>query len=205
MASISRLILKSNILKLLAFGCAAVIPNLTWAADDSLSARVQIALGGWRSKFSQSDSTSHSTDVWSLTSLGLQAQVGMNISLAFIEWNTALLLPSYTPPDRREDAQYFALLGLNAGVKIPLLPVEVYGGIEGAGYDLSGGVAPNYKGVTGKVGTNIFLQAPGTHLRTGIKAEFRRTFIGEDDAGAIPEDVTTQSDIYFLGLTIGWG
>ena len=127
------------------------------------------------------------------------------LSPAFIEWNSALFLPSYTPPDRVGDAQYFALLGLNAGVKIQVLPIEVYGGLDGAGYDLPGGVVPHYQGLTGKIGTSIFLQPAGTHLRTGIKAEFRRTYIGEDDAGAIPDDVNTQSDVYFIGVTIGWG
>jgi hypothetical protein len=166
---------------------------------------MQVAMGGWRSLFTQSDDAGHATDISTLTSIGLQAQLGLNISLVFVEWNAALFLPSYTPPDRAGDAQYNALLGLNAGVKIPVVPVEIYGGLEGAGYDLSGGVTPHYKGLTGKIGTNVFLQPPGTRLRTGIKAEFRRTYFGEDDAGALPAGVSTQSDIYFIGLTIGIG
>jgi hypothetical protein len=175
------------------------------AARAESSARVAISMGGWRSGFSQSDSDREAA-VSTIPSLGLGFDLGFQVSLFFVEYTTHWFLPAYTPPDRAQDAHDLSLWGVNAGVSLRPIPIEAYIGLEGSGFGLSGGVGPEYAGMAWKAGANVYLFAPASRwVRMGLKAEYRRATFGEDQAGPLPNGVSTGADIYFFGVTIGSG
>ena len=164
-----------------------------------------LAMGLWRSGFLQTNGTQDST-ASTIPSLGLEFEAGLQASIVYVEYTAHWFLPTYTPPDRLHDAHDFSPWGVNVGVDLRPVPLEIYGGLEASGYGLSGGAGPDYSGMAWKVGTNIYLYAPASRwLRLGLKAEYRHATLGEDQAGALPAGVDTTADIYFIGLTIGNG
>ncbi len=208
MAWTSPWIRKADILRIAGLGSAlfAISSSATVRAEDlGISPRANLNMGLWRSHFDQSDDSGHSTDAWTLASLGTGLQLGLNVWRAFIEWNGTLFLPSYTPPDRLADGTYSSLLGVNLGFKVPVVPVEVFGGLESGGYGLSGGASPAYGGMTWKAGATVNLYLPGSSLHIGLKGEYRQMTIGEDQAGALPDGIQTRSDLYYIGIVIGAG
>jgi hypothetical protein len=171
-----------------------------WAQD--IGFRSGMGMGAWMSQFRQTDGT-HESKVSSLTSMGLEAQFGANFSFIFLEYNLAWMISPYGANPKARDASYFSILGFNAGVDIPLLPIEVYTGVEKGNYKLNGGINPSYDGLAGKLGVNFyFAGVPGSKIRAGLKGEFRRVFINSDEAGSFPANISTQADTYFVGLMI---
>lgn len=167
------------------------------------SMRGIFSIGPWMSSFKQADG-SHEAKVTSLLSLGLGGQLGIRASLFFAEYSAAWLVSPYSANPKARDASYFSLLGLNAGIAPPVLPLEPYFGIEQGNYKLNGGVNPSFGGVTLKAGANARLGSSGKgNGGVGVRAEYRRIFISSDEAGTLPDGFSTRSDIYFVGFTFG--
>lgn len=160
------------------------------------------SLGPWMSSFSQSDG-SHEATVSSLLSLGVSGQLGIRASIFFAEWSGTWLVSPYSGNPKARDASYFSLLGMNAGVAPPVLPLEPYIGVEKGEYKLNGGANPEFGGVTLKAGANFRLGASKDNAGVGVRAEYRRMFISSDDAGSLPDGFVTRSEIYYVGFTFG--
>ena len=184
---------------------ALLLAGPTAFAEENFTFRALINMGIGSNSFSQSDGT-HSTEVDGLNSLGTGFQFGFGISRFFVEYNAFWLMAPYTAQDRSQDAGYLTLKGLNAGVALAPIPVEVYAGVEGGSYTLHGGGGVDYGGLTWKLGVNGYLVGgnPGS-FKIGGKVEYRHMNIGSDDSGSIPGGITTQAKVIWAGLTIGAG
>ncbi|HLE01569.1 MAG TPA: hypothetical protein VJB59_15000 [Bdellovibrionota bacterium] len=171
-------------------------------ASAPVSARLFANLGPWISKFEQSDGL-RNVDITTKMSGAAQLQLGIDVSLLFVEYNASWLASAYSANPKARDASYFSPLGLNVGISLPVLPLEFYVGGEKGSYKLNGGVNPSYSGLAAKAGINLVFRPPGTHAGIGLKAEFRRFYGSSDDAGSLPAGITTRADTYFLGMTFG--
>ncbi len=175
-------------------------------AEGGLHLRSLISMGPGSTTFSQSDNSGHSTEVSSNTSIGMNVQFGLGFSRFFGEYNAYWLLPGYTPPLREQDAGYLSLMGVNAGVSLDPIPVEVYAGLEKAGYSLHGVEGADFSGITTKLGVAAYLLggSPGS-FKVGGRVEFRRMTIGSDDSGSLPASVSSHTNVVWMGVTIGAG
>ena len=172
-------------------------------ASTPVGVRFFANLGPWISKFEQSDG-SRNVKVTTAASAAAQFQLGINVSLLFIEYNASWLASAYSASPKARDASYFSPLGANLGIALPVVPIEFYVGGEKGSYKLNGGINPSYSGLAAKAGLNLLFGPPGTaHARIGIKAEFRRFFGSGDEAGSFPSGFTTRADTYFIGMTFG--
>lgn len=186
----------------------AILPLLvSTTALASVGLRLNGSLGAWNGSFEQSDGAGHEVELRTLTSLGLEFGAGVSLGIAFVEYNFAWLISNHTlslsldpnatnNPSNRE-GPYFAPLGLNAGLIVPLLPIEPYIGIERASFGFSSSDT-GYSGVAGKIGLNILITSG-----FGLRAEYRRHFIGYDDAGKLPSDITARFNSWYVGIVGG--
>ena len=150
----------------------------------------------------------HEDHLPTLTSLGLELAAGVSFGPAFIEYNFAWLISNHTlsprinpltsnDPGIREGT-YFAPLGLNVGLSIPFIPVEPYVGLERGSFGFTAGAQTNYSGLAGKLGVNVRI-VPGF----GMRAEYRRLYVTSDDAGSLPDGLSTSFSAWFVGLVAG--
>jgi hypothetical protein len=177
------------------------------ARADGITGRAMVNLGAWSSQFSQSDSAGHSTRVTSLIGPAMQMNLGAGFGLLFVEYNINWLvsqqlfngLPDTAPSSRNpRNAGYYSLLGFQAGIRTPILPLEGFIGYERGNYGFSNGAETDYSGPTIKLGLSVFL-----HRHAGIKAEYRRMFVGSDDSGSLPSGVSTRMDALSLMMVFG--
>jgi hypothetical protein len=191
-----------NALLLVVSLLATFVPYSAHAGTGTgLGFRGFIGAGPWIGSFTQSTAR-HKAYVSTLVGPAFTLQMGIDASLFFAEYNAVIQLPHYDETPKSRDASYYSLLGLNAGITLPILPVELYVGIEDGNYGLSGGADPDYDGPTYKAGINLHL-VRGSGPIVGLKGEYRR-FIGIfDDAGTIPQGIDTRADMYLLAITIG--
>lgn len=165
-------------------------------------------LGAWQGSFSQSDAAGHEVDLRTLASLGLEVAAGFGFGPVFVEYNFAWFIANHTlsfemvdpaaasSPSHRE-GPYFSPIGLNAGVSIPVIPIEPYIGIERGNFGFSTGTT-DFSGYAGKAGVNVLLTK-----EFGLRAEYRRTYLSYDDAGKLPTGTSAQFDVWFVGLVFG--
>ena len=169
-------------------------------AKDSFGGRVNLNLGGWSSRFEQSQGDQKSK-VSTLLGPAVGIDLGIGLKWFFIEYSANWHIPAYSAGPKARDASYYSLLGLNLGISPPVIPVEIYGGVEDGNYGLSGGANPDYDGVTLKAGASIaFIRTPVAAI--SVKAEYRRFFAMKDDAGDIPDGIKTRADLFFVGLAM---
>lgn len=162
--------------------------------------RFGLLAGGWMGSFGQSGS-SNSTSVNIAPAIGTEGFLGFSIAqLIFFEWSpTYLWVQKFAySADKTGDASYLSLLALNVGVKIPVIPLEVYVGGENGTFAFSSGSADSFGGNAIKGGVS-FTFPPGK-----VNFEYRRHFLNSDNGGALPSAVSTSLNTYFLTLGIGF-
>lgn len=170
-----------------------------------LGGRAFFGLGPWLSTFKQSDGANHSTEMTSVPSLGIQTQIGLGLGLVFFEYNLSWLTPQHFYRDSQadsRDAVYWSLFGLNAGLALPFLPVEVSAGYELGNYRLSSGTNTRFGGSTVKGGVTVFLGGQG-HGHSGLRVEYKKFYGASDDSGRLPADVNVDASIIYIGLIVG--
>ena len=200
--------MKTQILKALALlGLMVSSSNSAFASDKS-TFRISFGLGPWAGSFSESDSYGHQASLHTLPSLGMQFQLGGAFGPIWVEYNASWFLPRYilsigssdspAPTATARDAVYNSLLGLNVGLRLPILPIEPYVGLESANFGLSSGSKTDFDGWTPKLGLNFFLSDS-----FGFKGEYRKMLITSDDAGSLPSGVTAGASVWYLGIVFG--
>ncbi len=168
--------------------------------------RASFSLGPWTSWFSQTDST-HKSEFNTLPWAGLNATAGVDLSFFFIEYNFAWLMEHGTVfgdnrPPHILASSYFSYIGANFGVSLPFAPFEVFGGYENAHYSLPAGPDVTYYGGSLKVGVSAFLPSEGSKTSFGLRVEYRRSYLWDDNMGEIPSSISTHADSLFVGFTI---
>ncbi|MGE0615981.1 MAG: hypothetical protein AB7P04_10085 [Bacteriovoracia bacterium] len=182
-------------LSLLAASLEAMVAN---PAQANVGGRASFAILGWGSKFSQSNSA-QSVNVSTLLSMGLNATFGIQAHAFFLEWSPQWLMTRYGSDPRDREGSFYALTAFQAG--LTLGPIEPYVGFSSGSYSFSSGVESGFGGSGIDLGANIYLAQDKLNL--GLKAQFKRIFIGSDSAGAIPTSITTRADIYIIGFFVG--
>lgn len=188
---------------------AALVASAASANDASASVgfRAHGSLGAWNGGFSQNDAAGREVDIRTLTSLGMEFAAGLGLGLVFLEYNFTWFIPNHllsfqqdpnaiSRPSNRE-GPYFAPLGFNAGVHLPVLPIEPYLGAERGNFGFSTG-ATDFAGITGKLGVNVLV-----HPQIALRAEYRRLWISYDDAGKLPDGMSASFDAIYVGFAFG--
>jgi hypothetical protein len=186
--------------------CLAAAPQAR--SEDAFRFRALADVGAWGSSFRQSDNRDHSTRIATLIGPAIGFQMGGAFGILTLDYSFNWLIPSYlfrVPTDTAagnvirdaRNAYYFAPFGLNAGLSFPL-PIEPYAGIEKGWFGFSHGTGADYDATAVKAGVRFFFGP-----KVGLKAEFRRAFLGSDEAGDLPAGFSTRSDVYCVGITAG--
>jgi hypothetical protein len=174
------------------------------AAKDGAEARLRFGTGLWAGNFKQEDSF-HESSMSSLASAGFQLQAGVNFQALFLEYNLSWFTPQFyyrSDGITSRDSAYYSFLGGNVGVSLPLLPLEIYTGVDQGNYRLSTGTNTRFGGLVPKLGVNLMV-GPSGGLRIGVRAEVHRFFGSSDDAGSLPSGLTVRSDMIYVGVIVG--
>lgn len=167
-----------------------------------------LGFGAWRGNFHQEGfgQTSPTT----LTTIGpaLLIQAGIEFQAFSVEYNATWLashglgIGSVDDPYPNQ-AGYYSLLGLTVGVDaIPL--VRPHFGVELGNFGFSSGSAPDYSGTTIKAGIDLIL-SPGGRNSFALIGEVSKLFVTSDDAGSLPNGVSTNVVTALLGLKFTFG
>jgi hypothetical protein len=166
------------------------------SAGDFVSGRAGAAFGAWTAGFSQSGLGAKVSDRQS-ASPGGELTLGLEFAtLVFVEYQLSYFPTLGNSPTR---ATYSSFWGFNLGVDVPNFPMEFYLGTESGNYDFA--AASQFSGRAFKAGAILNLGTPA-NFKYSLVGEYRRLGISSDQAGDLPFDFTTRSDIYFVGLKI---
>ncbi len=162
--------------------------------------------GAWFGGFNQS---SGAQEAKFSTSVGpaFAAQLGIGYDIFFGGLQAHWFVPASDDSPHSHAASYYSLLGAHAGVVVPFVPerrLEIYGGIEDGNYGLSGNPDPDYDGPAVMAGGVFYFTELGA-ARIGLRFEYRRFNAIYDDAGKIPDGISTHAHLYLLGVTLGFG
>ncbi len=164
-----------------------------------LTVRSAVDFGAWSGYFTQQGLN---TGVDHRTSLspGFQAQFGFIFGgFIFADYNISIF---ETLGDAANRARYNSYIGGNLGISVPVLPLEVYVGTELGSYSFAA-TTTAFGSTAVRLGAKFhFYNESGAVI--GACLEYRRLFIGTDQAGDLPAAYITRADVYFAGLTFGW-
>ena len=177
---------------------AGALPAQAAGDKKFVAGRTGLQLGVWGATLTQ-EGAGHSNKFVPRISAGGAFQLGLQIAeFAFLEYNlTYLAALAQTPGNARSWSPY----GLNVGLSWPILPIEVYGGLEKADFSLTSGNI-TYTGPLYKVGASFYPLQGGDKWKVGVRAEVRKVFADKDQAGLLPVSFTTRAITYFVGLSL---
>lgn len=177
------------------------------AEDSHMGVYAGLDLGAWKYWFSQGGNGQAVKQVGDL-SFGFQVPIGLRVSMFFIEYTPAYYLASVGEDLEFErdanDAAWSTYKAGNIGLTIPLIRLDVYGGGGHSCLDFSFGADSEYCGVFARVGVGLIL-GRATNASVRIKAEFSRQFVSTDEAGTLPEGLSTSANAGFIGLSFAFG
>ena len=156
--------------------------------------------GAWTSSFRQTG-YGHDVKIAGKLGAGIGASAGVRVEFAFVEYEL-VMASQFRGTAARGPASFASLASGVAGVAVPILPIDIYGGAGTFGTTVA--TDESFYGPSAIVGMAAhygFESGP----RIGIRAEYRRAFLLDDAIGRIPSSVTTQADLFLAGLLLQLG
>lgn len=181
--------------------CFATVHARAGEGRKKVAFRIFGNLGTWMSYYRQ-QSPGHDVKVSSLLAPAVGATMGLRIGIILAEYSGWWGFSPYSANPKARDATYFAPLGGNLGLSLPYIPIEPYVGYEWGRYGLSSGAEPVYSKSGPKFGVNVLFPF-SSKGQFGLKAEYRKFSVGEDNMGPLPSNISTQIEVFSVFLTIG--
>ncbi len=184
---------------ILTLGLLALSSTAQAVTSRLIGPSTNLQLGLWQGTLKQAGFGNESK-IESPLSLGASLGLGAIFAdLIFLQYRFTYL---HDFQSKMNSSYYYSLGGLDLGIDVPIIPIQLYVGGElgRVRFPLAGMTYPSAK--TLKLGAEFtFLRRGPLHL--GLRAEWRRIYLGYDQEGEIPEAYSTQDDALFGSISFG--
>jgi hypothetical protein len=168
------------------------------------------ALEFWKGLLEQNFNNGRPIIFSPLPGVNLRGEAGLSVGqIVFVHYSlNAAVSASFLNPDfdstfeRSEGMYYVSLVGGLAGVHIPVIPVDVYGGTGWGWYGVMDNSTVDLRGIDWRVGIKIAFTTDrwkGGGVPT-LTAEYRRFETLTDGSGALPNNLSYQFQTFTLGV-----